>query len=174
MNYLVLSIIIILGLHTSCRDFEDCPYYLSINASTNPNKVEYKVGDTIKVISKFGKWVDGLNSEGKLIGQFNSEDLNWFPITLVSRTDTVENRPSTLKEYFDFIYDENYDYHLYTLSDNSSGLEGEYRFLNDSFDLQIKLVAKAPGTFVLLQKSGNSSFASQDFPGKCSGSGLDG
>jgi hypothetical protein len=157
---------------SSCKDYEECPNSLVITASIEPTKLEYSVGDTIKIVSKFGKWVDGFNSEGKFLRQFNTEGLDWFPITLISRTDTIEKRPSTLKEYFDFIEDANYNYHLYSLSDNSSGLDGEYSFFRDTFELQIKLVAKVSGTYVLLQKSGDALFGDQDFPGKCRGSGL--
>ena len=174
MKYLILITLAVLGIPYSCRNLEDCPDSLNISAYLEPNKLEYKVGDTIKIMSKFGKWVDGFNSEGKLIGQFNTEGLDWFPITLISRTDIVEDRPTTLKEYFDFIEDPKYDYHLYSASDNSSGLDGEYNYFQDTFELQIKLVAKVEGTFVLLQKSGNTFFGEQDFPGKCPGRGLDG
>jgi len=171
-NHLFVKIFVILGMYSSCRDYEECPDSLVINAIIEPSKLEYNVGDTIKIISKFGKWVDGFNSEGKLIGQFNTEGLSWIPVTLISRTDTVEDRPSTIKEYFDFIEDVNYNYHLYTLSDNSSGLDGEYNFFQDTFELKIKLVAKSEGTFVILQKSGIELFGEQDFPGKCPGRGL--
>jgi len=165
-----LFIISFLALEiSSCRDYYECPNYLVIHAKIEPLKLEYSIGDTITILSKFSKWVDGYNSEYKFIRQFNTEGVDWFPITLISRIDTIESPPSTLIEHFEFIEDGNYNYNVYTLSDNSSGLDGEYNYSNDTFELKIKLVTKETGTFGILQKSGTGSYGSQKFQGSCPG-----
>ena len=156
----------------ACHTPEDCPRYLIISASINPALEEYHIGDTILIISKFDKYVSGVNSDLEPIGEFNTEGMQWSPATAIFRIDTLGQATKTsVGTYFEFIENEIYNYHLLYTSD-ISGIAGEYNYGNDSFDLEVKLIPKKVGTFFLRQGSGIgiSSNENQNLEGHCKGS----
>ena len=155
----------------ACQKFEDCPRYLVITASIKPALREYHIGDTIRIISKFDKHVDGVNSDLEDLGKFNTEGTSWRPATAIFRIDTLgQGAKTTVGSYFDFVENENYNYHLFYVSE-LSGIDGEYNYDNDSFDLQVMLIPKKEGTFFLHQGSGFGSSHNeiQNFEGHCNG-----
>jgi len=160
----LLSILVI----SSCNDQKKCPIYVQIPAQIIPQKAEYHLGDTIKIISKFHHDILAYDSEEKEIGNFNMTNVEWKPLTVISRIDTLgQAGTSKIHLYFSFVENINYDYKLILISDDFSALEGEYNYKEDSFDLQIKLIPKKIGSYFLRQESTTFDYGDQDFPGKC-------
>lgn len=147
----------------SCEKEENCPQQFQILATTTPYQETYQVGDTIKVVSKFHKLVYDKHTEKR----FDMEDINWMPGLGILRLDRDSSASGYVtNKYFDFAPNETNNLRWYVYSDGSSQIDGDYHFAKDSFSLQIKLIAKATGSFYLLY--GSFLYQShQDFPGKC-------
>ena len=168
--------ILMAWLLQACTREECCPSYFQLPSQIVPQKQEYKVGDTIRLVSKFSRYVTAFNGEKTEIGAFDMEGIKWEPGTVILRIDTLGQAgfPS-VSQNFTFLQDTVYDCELFTFSDGSNGILEEYNYNNDTFMLEVKLIAKVPGMFFLKQKSGivAGHGAQQDFPGSCGRGGFD-
>lgn len=164
------------GALSCCTKQADCPRYFQIPAQITPLQTEYRIGDTIRIVSRFYKKVTAFNSEEKEIGTFDMTGIKWKPVTTLFRTDTVQQAgKSSLAQYFEYIKDPGYDYGAFYSSNNANGLNGAYRYSNDTFSLEIKLITKRTGVFLLRQESAvlAGPGEQQDFPGRCGNNGFD-
>lgn len=170
--YLYNAIIIL--MISCCTNQDNCPRYVQVPASIMPVNVEYHVDDTILLSSTFHKDVQTFNSDYEDIGLTDMSELEWQPTTIISRIDTIgQSEITALAKYFDFVENDDYNYHLFIESEDFSALDGSYRFRNDTFDLQIRLVPKKIGTYLLRQQCGANSLGEQKFPGRCPGENVD-
>lgn len=166
----LIFLILISYMINGCINQEDCPRYAKISANLFPKKMDFHIGDTITISSKFHKEVLVFNSEQKEIGTLDLSAINWMPSTSIFRIDTIgQGGVTTIHKYFFFIDDARYDYNLFIESENFSALDGDYNFRNDSFDLEIRIITKRPGTFFLTQEAGTGFQSEQKFPNKCPG-----
>lgn len=169
MKYSVIcSLIFIVGV-SACRKVENCPSKFQLPASITPYSEVYNVGDTIKIASKFSKDVLEIN----LDRTYDMGGVSWHPGSRVHKIDTSVAQEDT-KEYFEFIENPTYNYECFIFSSsNSTVLIGEFNFQNDTFDLQVELIAKIPGLYHLVHTSTLVN-DDQDFPGKCRQVGIEG
>jgi len=173
LGMILFNAIIILMI-AGCTNQEDCPRYVQVPAFITPKSIEYHIGDTITITSKFHKDVQTFNSEFKEIDLTDMSDLEWQPTTIISRIDTIgQSQITAVDKYFYFVENAEYNYHLFIESQDFSALDGSYNFHNDSFDLQIQLVPKKIGTYLLLQQCGANVLGKQRFPGRCPGENVD-
>jgi hypothetical protein len=141
-----------------------------------PTNREYHIGDTITIKSIFHKEVTAFNSNGDEIGPFDMDGIKWKPATTIFRTDTInQGGISSIGDYFTFLKNDSFNYVMFSASNHVTALDGEYNYKNDTFSLEIRLIARRVGTFFLRQESG--VFAGhgeqQDFPGRCGRDGFD-
>ena len=173
MKQIYYTLILSVTLFACCKKVENCPKYFLIPAKVLPESSQFHIGDTITIVSSFDKSQEGFNSENNSIGMFDLGGIKWEPITNIFRVDLEDQAGKpTVVTYFNFIYNPTYDYNITTLSGNVSILDGEYNLENDTFNLEIKLVAIEKGVYYLQQRSGLVT-SNQQFPGKCSGNGFD-
>lgn len=158
----LFSVIIILGC---VKSRNNCPKLFEIPSSVSPYSEEYNIGDTITITSKFSKYV----YEKLLSEYFDMSGINWHLSTGIHNMDTLEGELTYVTgKHFDFIYNSTYDYDLSYLSDGSSYLSGEPNMVNDSFQLEVELVAKVPGLFYITHASIIQVLGiDEDFEGKC-------
>ena len=136
-----------------CGD-DDCFYKYVIPVSITPEDGILKVGDTITIVSKFPRMIRAHKWQSNdIISSVDVGNVKFCPGTGVNTIDSVGYTDYFLHKYFDFIEDPKYNYNWVFFEEGSS-LFGEYLFENDSFKLEIKLIAKAPGYFLLYQNSG--------------------
>jgi hypothetical protein len=154
---------------TSCNNCISLDFALPVRI-VNP-QVEYHLGDTIRVQSKFGRMVKGIVGLSH-VRDVDMGGIQWYPYTLVSRIDTLYQdypyyHPSLVGSAFDFIENPNMAY--YAAGDTVDVLlTGEYTYANDTFLLEYALVAQKVGTYLLHQLTALELKGSQqDFPGKC-------
>jgi len=171
---IIFFYLLIILLICSCTKQENCPRYVQVPALISPINIEFHVNDTITIISKFHKVVQTFNSELKEIELTDMSELDWQPSTIISRIDTIgQSNFTAIAKYFHFVENVKYNYHLFIESDDFSALDGSYNFSNDSFDLQIQLVPKKIGTYLLRQQCGANALGNQKFPGRCPGENVD-
>ena len=151
----------------ACTKRENCPKYFQIPVQVVPALLEYHVGDTITIVSKFSRKVPADNPDSEPLGTFDMKGIYWKPSFLISRFDSTEES-SVIDKYFHFITDSSFNFYL-SSSSQSSKLLGEYNFENDSFHLVFRLVAHTPGLYFssLLSDNFSGQGEQQDFPGKC-------
>lgn len=65
--------------------------------------------------------------------------------------DTIDVVENNIKQDFNFIYNAEYDYDYLYYSDGGNDLYGEYNYVNDSFDLEIRLVPCKAGLYRMNQ-----------------------
>jgi hypothetical protein len=159
----LLFFVLTLGV-ASCDNCITLDFALPVRI-VNP-QVEYHLGDTIRIQSKFGRMVKGIVGPS-YIRDVDMGGIQWYPFTLVSRIDTLYQdypyHPSLVGSAFDFV--ENPDIFYYH---SGSVLTGEYTYANDTFLLEYALVAREVGVYLLTQETSlyiNPSY--QDYPEKC-------
>jgi len=136
-----------------------------------PYSETYNVGDTITISSKFHKEVYDKNTQE----YYDVTGVEWGMGTGIHRIDTMLNIQYYTQEYFSFAADSDYDYSWSYFSSGASYLAGEFNFQNDSFDLEIKLIAMHPGIFHMVHTSTLVDINNdQDFEGKCRLTGFEG
>lgn len=152
-----------------CRDSQKCPYAFYLPAELSPVQLEYHIGDTITVNSKFHKEVLGFNSEGGEVGFFNMEGIAWMPVTGIFRIDTDSGEDQSLiSASFDFVENSNYNYMPQTISSGTL-LFGDYNYENDSFRLSYSFIPRDIGVYLHEFVSFSGTADSQNFQGKCPG-----
>lgn len=157
---LICFLFFILLSGINCFDRDDCPDDFRVPAQIIPYQLEYKVGDTIRMVSKFHRMVLD-KSTGR---QFDMNNINWHPNTVVDLLDTIGF--SKITNYFKFISNSNYK--EYILSKGYSLLEGEYTYKQDTYYLEFILIPKYAGNYFLSQKCGiGPGDNNQSFPGFC-------
>ena len=170
MKYLQFLFILISYTSFQCciKPANKCPRYFEIPVEYSPLVEEYKIGDTLTLKSIFHKEV----YERQTDKRYNLEGINWdFTLNIaqvdIDSTDRVEENAKT-SEYIDFLAEDQEKYNLryYNYSDGGSSLEGEYIHEKDSFKIELGLVLKKTGIFLVA--GGPPIYQSkQDFPGKC-------
>ncbi|MEP6646486.1 MAG: hypothetical protein ABJC12_05315 [Saprospiraceae bacterium] len=125
-------------------------------------------------MSKFFKDVILFDSEEKKLGIASMSGVEWKPVTVIFRIDTLgQGGMSTINKYFYFLDNTNYDYHMHLVTADVSILEGEYNYEKDTFSLLVKIIPKAIGTYFLRQGSNTGQDGNQIFHGKCNGNNVD-
>ncbi len=164
MKYpLFLNLFVTLLLQSCVKKAQDCPVNFQIPAQTLPYSEQYQIGDTITVISEFHKEVYELNTDKR----YDMEGIEWFPGLGVARidNDSVDVNFRT-KDYFDLVENSKYGLEWFTYSDGATQIDGVYNFQNDTFDIEVKIIAQSTGIYNL--RFGSQLFASKQwFPGKC-------
>jgi hypothetical protein len=165
---LVVGICILVGAF-SCPDDSDCPNRFALPVRIVNPQIEYHLGDTIRVQSKFWRGdVGGIRTPTVAI-HVDMGGVRWYPNTRVSRIDTLYQdnthfHPSLVGSGFDFVENPNIPYY----PSNSGTLKGEYTYVNDTFLLEYDLVAREVGTYLLLQFTTlDIDDAYQEYPWRC-------
>ena len=163
VNKLILFIICLSILTSSCTRIDDCPTFFELPATLTPITEEYKLGDTITIISKFSKNV----LEFKMNRTFNMEGVKWKPAIGVANLDSLTVDRNTM-EFVDFLADQNFDCGVESnLNGDVNGIACEYIMVDDSFNLVVKLVPKKSGLYSIQFISSLIEENDQDFEGKC-------
>ncbi|MDQ3143166.1 MAG: hypothetical protein M3Q56_13065 [Bacteroidota bacterium] len=169
MKIIFFNLILVSLFNTiGCVDPENCPERFHVPAEIIPYKIEYHIGDTIKFISKFERHVHELRTDRK----YDMINTNWFPNGIIQYLDTVGGWNTKISSYFNLVLDSNCI--EYITSRNSSVIDCNYKYSQDTFSLTFSLIPKRIGNYFLSQKCGfGPNFNDPDFPGKCRGSGVD-
>lgn len=171
MNWVIKNIIYLffaISLLIGCEKPE-CPRYIQIPTSVIPAKIDFHIGDTISIVSKFHREeVLGFDSEEKEIGFIDVSEFNWNPTITILKTDTLDQEGDTIK-YFKLIDNPEYDYDFFIGPVEVSFFGGLYNYNNDSFDLSIKIIACKAGTYFLKQEGFKGSGEELNFSDKCPG-----
>ena len=167
----IIAFLLLISLGFSCRDHgATCPNYFQIPLELYPAKLEYHIGDTISIISKFSRYVQAYSIEDNDLGKIDMKGVYWSPVSIIYRIDSLDIpnkvRYSVITKYFDYIKD-TFDFNIFNFSDGGTWLIGEYAYNNDTFNLKYKLVTKRPGIFQIVHTMDENK---SDYPGKCSGS----
>ncbi|MBN8681970.1 MAG: hypothetical protein J0L99_04935 [Chitinophagales bacterium] len=174
MKKLFLMILWANAFAVSCEKKDRCPDVFEIPVQLTPVKKEYRVGDTINIVSKFHKDMKAFNYEGEHVGTIDMEGVAWLPAAHFNRldtlTDTGEPAPSNFRTLCQFLKDTCCALSISDYSHGGNSLVGEYQFAKDSFFLRYKLILKKPGNYILSHYSFNYRGSSpHDYPGKCFG-----
>ena len=169
ITLIVLFMIAILSF--SC--YKDCripgPYQFQLPVTLSPAKDTFHIGDTISVASSFPEELFELQTEEF----FTLDDFKFYPKTYlikwITQADTTINDWSALSE-FDVLIDSIYPYDHFYFSSGNIALTGQFRHVNNTYDLKYQLIPKETGLYFFTQDSHLSRFTeTQDFPGKCDG-----
>ncbi len=163
MKYSVIFISFFTLCILSCGKHKDCPKEFQLLAQVTPYKEAYSVGDTLLIKSKIHKNLYEVNTKRT----YDMETVELAPSLRVLRIDKDSfTNTSATKEHFDFVNNTGYDIEWFVFSGGSSMLDCKYNFQNDTFDLQIQLIAKSVGIYYM--RYGSNLYQShQEFPGKC-------
>ena len=146
---------------------DECPSLFEIPIEISPQKLEYHIGDTITLTSKFYKMVYDRATKKS----YDMSEIRWKPFTNIDRLDSIFDFTKTrFNKNIYFVKDLNYKYNIFTFSDGSNQLNGEYNYSNDTFDLKYSLVLKIKGTYIMKHVSANyigGHFEHQSFKGSC-------
>lgn len=169
---ITISFLTILSF-SSCIKQENCPRYFQVPFDLSPINIEYHVGDTLKVISKFSRHVLAYNGERNAIGRFDMKGILWKPVSVLFRIDSIEikdnPRYSDFTSNFEYIKQVDMNYNVTPQTDYGNMLWGEYHYSNDTFYLSYNVVCKKPGIYLLENSSDIiPGHGAQDFPGSCS------
>jgi hypothetical protein len=168
MRFFIFSIVI-LALCLGCKT-RNCPINFLLPMRIIPAQLEYRIGDTITIISKFDKKLKGYGTQWDEVGTFDMEGITWQPVSFIYRIDSLEsqNNPefSILSKYFQVLDNPAYDYKPFQFSDGSKALMGEYNYSRDTFSLEYKIIPNKIGIF-FLENGSYALHTRQDFPGKC-------
>ena len=166
MKELILHIIVVLGCIslTSCRKNE-CKllgrYMFELPATLSPVLDTFRVGDTITVRSYFPDEIyDRTTSR-----HYKLENFSFLPSTKVLKIDedTIIN---AFPSHIEPLLDPKTDYSLYYGSVDEYYLMGEYRYADNHYHLEYKLVLREAGLYY--HRFGSSvAFTDQTFEGKC-------
>lgn len=178
-TYFLFVIIILLAFNKSCIcNKEPCPEYFELPFTTYPKSIEYKIGDTIHIASKFHRRVPayGYDPTLKYIGDFDMQGINWYPSSVIYKLDTVrEKKDFSLFEIdFKYLEDPGVNYHISQSSSGSIGLLGEYKYINDTFYLSYNIICLKKGLYLMYNSNEliPHSTGMQNFPGKCGLNGI--
>lgn len=159
----IISLFISIFFFTCEKRNKRCAFDFVIPVEVIPYSEEYRIGDTIMIKSKFSTLV----WEEDLMEYINMDGVNWNPATKIFNMDTVGIVKADIKQDFDFIYNPAYDYNFFGSNKN---IRGQYNIKNDSFDLEIKLIARKKGLFVLAHYCDIESLGIiEDHEAKCGG-----
>jgi hypothetical protein len=175
MNDLIKVVIILVAINMlSCCSTKDCPHYFQLHAEILNPKIEYTIGDTISIASNFSSLVSAITSLPRMsAGEYDMSGINWEPVSRIYKIDSSGlHLESKTINYVEFINNSNFNYSPFVFSSGDSWLDGDYNEEEDFFNLEIKLIAKLPGTYCLFQGS-NILTSTQEFPGKCGHNGFD-
>ena len=159
---------------TSCEKKDRCPDVFEIPVQLTPAKKEYRVGDTISIVSKFHKEVKAFNYEGEYVNTIDMEGVEWLPAVDFNRLDTLTGTDlpatSNFRALCQFLKDTCCTIDIFDYSHGGNSLIGEYEFARDSFFLQYRIILTKPGSFVIGHYSFNYRGSSpRDYPGMCPG-----
>ncbi|MBN8683368.1 MAG: hypothetical protein J0L99_12020 [Chitinophagales bacterium] len=158
----------------SCEKKDRCPDVFELPVQLSPAKKEYRVGDTISIVSKFHKEVKAFNFEGEHVNTIDMEGVAWLPVMYFNRLDTLtgtdEPAASDFRTLCQFLKDTCCTLGIFDYSDGGNSLIGEYQFARDSFCLKYRLILTKAGSYILSHYSENYAGNSpRDYPGKCPG-----
>ena len=161
-------------LTTSCEKKDRCPDLFELPVQLSPAKKEYRVGDTISIVSKFHKEVKAFNYEGEHVNTIDMEGVAWLPVVDFNRLDTLTDTgkiaSSDFRTLCQFLKDTCCTLNIFNYSNGGSSLSGEYQLARDSFFLQYRLILKKTGNYIITHYSDNYAGNSpRDYPGKCPG-----
>ncbi|MFT6783267.1 MAG: hypothetical protein ACJA1A_003207 [Saprospiraceae bacterium] len=175
MNDFIKVVIILFAINfVSCCSTKECPRYFIVHAEILNPKIEYKVGDTISIVSNFSSIVSAVTSLPRIsAGEYEMSGIDWEPVSRIYKVDSFGlHLESKTINYVEFISNSNFNYSPYVFNSGNSWLNGEYNEDNGYFNLEVDFIAKEPGTYCLFQGS-NLLTSTQEFPDKCSGVGFD-
>ncbi|MBK8405074.1 MAG: hypothetical protein IPL25_13620 [Saprospiraceae bacterium] len=79
-----------------CIDPDECPDRFNIPATIYPYKIEYHIGDTITLISKFNRHVH----ETRTDRSYDMININWYPNAFIQYLDTNGYNNTNISDYF--------------------------------------------------------------------------
>lgn len=157
---ILILLAMLISLGSGCEEAEDCPTLFHIPAEFIPYKKEYHIGDTIKIVSKFHRYVYELTTGKK----YDFNQMDWNPNSGLSLLDTIGF--TKISDYFKIISLGNY--REYIFNEGYSTLEGQYNFQQDTYNLEITIIPKRMGNYLFNQLCGiGPGHGDVDFPGKC-------
>ena len=174
MKKLFLMILWANAFAVSCEKKDRCPDVFEIPVQLTPVKKEYRVGDTINIVSKFHKEMKAFNYEGEHVNTIDMEGVAWLPAVDFNRLDTLTDTgkiaSSDFRTLCQFLKDTCCGLSLSDYSHGGNSLVGEYQFARDSFFLRYRLILKKSGNYIVSHYSFNYAGSSpRDYPGKCPG-----
>lgn len=175
---LLFCIVILILLIFSCSKPENCPTYFILPINVYPKQIQYKVGDTISITSKFHSEILAYDQLYNALHTIDMKGIYWHPLGKVGRIDSIINENvlySVLSDHFIYLKDTLCAFELFQYSEDGTGLVGEYGLIQDTFYLAYKLICLKPGTFIMGHGGKNlqDDTFQQEFPGKCKGEGLE-
>ena len=141
-NCIILFFVI---LFFSCGDDgPNCPGDMTLPVSIYPYKPYYNIGDTITISSKFHK----LLYDQKTEKYYDASDYKFSPNIGFESIDSMYGpfEGSQIKKFTNFIKSNNVNIN-YLYVKGESSLVGEYSLLNDSIEIEVKLVLQKVGNF---------------------------
>ena len=143
MKYCIILFFVILFF--SCGDDgPNCPGDMTLPVSIYPYKPYYNIGDTITISSKFHK----LLYDQKTEKYYDASDYKFSPNIDFESIDSMYGpfEGSQIKKFTNFIKSNNVNIN-YLYVKGESSLVGEYSLLNDSIEIEVKLVLQKVGNF---------------------------
>ncbi len=141
----IISLFVSVTFFTCEKQNKRCAHDFTIPFEVIPYSEEYSIGDTVTIKSKFSILV----WENRLMEYINMDGVSWNPATKIFNMDTLDIVRPDIKQDFDFIHNPKYDYDFFYFSDGGNDISGQYSIKDDSFDLEVKLVTRKKGLFVL-------------------------
>lgn len=141
----------------------DGAYEFRLSAELSPAKDTFNIDDTIYLSSNF----DDKIYERKTGDEYHLEDFKFYPRLNLIHLDSM---PMFLSlEAFEIVIDSVYDFHPFYLSDGKSNMIGEYKYSDRKYSLELKIIPKRSGLFLL--SFGSALYPQdpkQEFRNKCS------
>ncbi len=149
MNSFVKFIFIFLLI--SCGDDgPNCPGDMFLPINIGPYKPYYNLGDKIVISSKFNK----LLFDEKTNRFYDVSNYKFVPLISMNTLDSANdyNWKSKINEICFFIGQDKYNMKQLSSGDESA-IVGEYNFLNDTLEFEVKLILNHSGYFALSTES---------------------
>ena len=165
-KYILLIWIIFFSTESCIK--EECKinggeYMFIMPFTLTPAQKNYHIGDTIVISSNVSNPV----YERVTKNYYTLEDFKFYLITSMYYMDTLINDYSDFNR-FDLLIDSTFDMSIFTYSDGSSTLLGQYNYRNSQYSYEFKLIAKEKGRYLLTQGCDiNYINGGQYFEGKC-------
>ncbi|MEP7195160.1 MAG: hypothetical protein ABI851_01485 [Saprospiraceae bacterium] len=158
-----ISICLILPLIFLRCNPDNCPREFEIPVNLSPSNSTFRIGDTIKLFSKFSKFLH----EIKLNENYNFEKTIIDLGIQCFKIDTLNNsRQSVIGRNIKFLISDSIDLSLDDAGVSGGKLlHGRFNFIVDSFFTMANLIPVIPGIYCIWFGSANYD---QKFPGQCS------
>jgi len=140
-----LIAVILIGFLFSCGDDgPNCPGDINLPVEITPFKLFYKIGDTIKISSKFYKLVYDYKTDEF----YDATNYKFTPIIYMNTLDSAEeyNWKSKINEICTFVNNSHYNMNI-EFSNDQGAVVGEYILFKDSLEFEVELILKTNGYF---------------------------